>query len=331
MSRSQELPARRKSLMSSRNSCRLSGVALIVGSVLSIIYYLIQGLFLNGTDLATITSSLSLMSFVIGFIGSVLVLLGRCLRFPGICATYYTCLEPGVLQPIFSRADLLSHLLLPVSFRALYAALDTLVCPPLCGLLVDLALLPGGACFWPAWRPVSPLPADCRDRAGLSLPLSFHVQRATADEVGSFWLCREHTPLSFHPVDHFPFAGARQLGGWGQRLPVIYADPDLYRYCYLPRATLRYRPHHQAHAGLRHPHRLRGRHLCAGRRLPGCALSHREQPRDFLTCHRPGRGALPAPERAAPARCEPAALWAARRAVPCHFPSRTAAGSHARA
>jgi len=62
--------------MSSTTSYRLSGVALIVGSVLSIINLLIQGLFLNGNDLATITSALAMISSVIGFIGSVLVLLG---------------------------------------------------------------------------------------------------------------------------------------------------------------------------------------------------------------------------------------------------------------
>ena len=61
--------------MSSTTSYRLSGVALLIGTVLSIIYYLIQA-FLNGNDPATLTSSPSLISSVIGFIGSVLVLLG---------------------------------------------------------------------------------------------------------------------------------------------------------------------------------------------------------------------------------------------------------------
>jgi hypothetical protein len=40
---------------------------------------------------------------------------------------------------------------------------------------------------------------------------------------------------------------------------------------------------------------------------------------------------LPAPERAAPTRCKPTALWAARRAVPRYFPAGTASRSHSRA
>jgi len=67
--------------MSSTTSYRLSGIALIIGSVLAAIFYLCQS-FLNGNDLATITSPLSLYSSVIGFIGSVLVLLGL----PGVYA-----------------------------------------------------------------------------------------------------------------------------------------------------------------------------------------------------------------------------------------------------
>jgi len=107
--------------MSSTTSYRLSGVALIVGSVLLIIYYLIQGLFLNGTDLATITSPLSLMSFVISFIGSVLVLLGL----PGVYARqagragilgllgflfiWYVTLYQGVIIP-FTSVTIISQI-----------------------------------------------------------------------------------------------------------------------------------------------------------------------------------------------------------------------------
>jgi hypothetical protein len=61
--------------MSSTTSYRLSGIALLIGTALSIVYNICQA-FLNGNDLATITSPLSLWSSVIGFIGSVLVLLG---------------------------------------------------------------------------------------------------------------------------------------------------------------------------------------------------------------------------------------------------------------
>jgi hypothetical protein len=61
--------------MSSTTSYRLSGIALIIGSVLGVIYQVCQA-FLNGNDLATITSPLSMISSVIGFIGTVFVLLG---------------------------------------------------------------------------------------------------------------------------------------------------------------------------------------------------------------------------------------------------------------
>jgi len=68
--------------MSSTTSYRLSGVALLIGSVLSILSYLMQGFFLNDNDLTTITSPLSLIIFVLGCIGSVFVLLGL----PGVYA-----------------------------------------------------------------------------------------------------------------------------------------------------------------------------------------------------------------------------------------------------
>jgi hypothetical protein len=99
--------------MSSTTSYRLSGIALIIGAVLSIIYYLTQS-FLNGNDLATLTSPLTLMSNVIGFIGSVLVLLGL----PGVYARqakragilgllgflflWYVTLYQGVIIPFTS-------------------------------------------------------------------------------------------------------------------------------------------------------------------------------------------------------------------------------------
>ena len=61
--------------MSSTTSYRLSGIALLIGTALSIAYNISQA-FLNNTTLAAITSPLALGSFVIGFIGSVFVLLG---------------------------------------------------------------------------------------------------------------------------------------------------------------------------------------------------------------------------------------------------------------
>lgn len=100
--------------MSSSASYRLSGIALLVGSVLSLAYYLIQGVFLTGNDLATITGSLSLISSVMGFIGSVLVLFGL----PGMYARqskqagnlgllgflflWYVTLYQGILVPFTS-------------------------------------------------------------------------------------------------------------------------------------------------------------------------------------------------------------------------------------
>jgi hypothetical protein len=107
--------------MSSTTSYRLSGVALIVGSVLSVIYLLIQGFFLTGNDLATITSPMSMVSSVIGFIGSVLVLIGL----PGVYARqagragilgllgflflWYVTLYQGVIIP-FTSVTIISQI-----------------------------------------------------------------------------------------------------------------------------------------------------------------------------------------------------------------------------
>ncbi|GHO84763.1 hypothetical protein [Dictyobacter formicarum] len=65
--------------MSSTTSYRLSGVALLVGSLLSIAYYLSEA-FVPGNDLASLTSPLVFIGSIIGFIGAVLTLLGL----PGI-------------------------------------------------------------------------------------------------------------------------------------------------------------------------------------------------------------------------------------------------------
>ena len=61
--------------MSPATSYRLSGIALLIGTTLSIAYNISQA-FLTNNTLASITSPLALWSFVIGFIGSVFVLLG---------------------------------------------------------------------------------------------------------------------------------------------------------------------------------------------------------------------------------------------------------------
>lgn len=107
--------------MSSTTSYRLSGIALLIGSVLSIVYYLIQGAFLTGNDLATIISPMSMVSSIIGFIGSVFVLLGL----PGVYAqqarragvlgllgflfVWYVNLYQGVIIP-FTSVTIISQL-----------------------------------------------------------------------------------------------------------------------------------------------------------------------------------------------------------------------------
>ena len=106
--------------MSSITSYRLSGIALLIGSVLSIVYYFIQA-FLNGNDLATITGSLSLISSVIGFVGSVLVLLGLpgmyvrqagragILGLLGFLFIWYVTLYQGIIIP-FTSVTIISQM-----------------------------------------------------------------------------------------------------------------------------------------------------------------------------------------------------------------------------
>ena len=61
--------------MSSTTSYRLSGIALILGSVLSIIYY-VSEVFINGTFPEALAGPVAVIGSLIGFIGSVFVLLG---------------------------------------------------------------------------------------------------------------------------------------------------------------------------------------------------------------------------------------------------------------
>lgn len=107
--------------MSSTTSYRLSGIALLIGSVLSIVYYLIQGAFLTGNDLATIISPMSMVSSIIGFIGSVFVLLGLpgvyaqqarragVLGLLGFLLVWYVNLYQGVIIP-FTSVTIISQL-----------------------------------------------------------------------------------------------------------------------------------------------------------------------------------------------------------------------------
>ncbi|MDQ6644981.1 MAG: hypothetical protein M3Y76_11080, partial [Chloroflexota bacterium] len=61
--------------MSSTTSYRLSGIALIIGSVLSAIGYFLS-VFVTGNDLHSLISSLSLIYSLITILGSMIVLLG---------------------------------------------------------------------------------------------------------------------------------------------------------------------------------------------------------------------------------------------------------------
>ena len=67
--------------MSSTTSYRLSGIALIIGAVLSIIYY-VSEVFINGPFPEALAGPVAVFGSLIGFIGSVFVLLGL----PGIYA-----------------------------------------------------------------------------------------------------------------------------------------------------------------------------------------------------------------------------------------------------
>jgi hypothetical protein len=99
--------------MSTTTSYRLSGIALIIGSVLTIIYYLSQA-FINGNDPTTLASPLAVISSLVGFIGSVLVLLGLpgmysrqagragILGLLGFLFVWYVTLAQGVLIPFTS-------------------------------------------------------------------------------------------------------------------------------------------------------------------------------------------------------------------------------------
>lgn len=99
--------------MSSTTSYRLSGIALLVGSVLSIIYSVSQA-FINGPFPQVLASPVAVIGSLIGLIGSALVLLGL----PGIYArqakpagilgllgflfVWYVVLFQGVLIPFTS-------------------------------------------------------------------------------------------------------------------------------------------------------------------------------------------------------------------------------------
>lgn len=99
--------------MSANTSYRLSGIALLGGGILSVVYYITQSLG-SDTDIHTLTSSLFLLSSIIGFVGSLLILLGLpgmyarqakqagILGLLGFLGLAYVILMQGVLVPFTS-------------------------------------------------------------------------------------------------------------------------------------------------------------------------------------------------------------------------------------
>lgn len=61
--------------MSSHASYRLGGIILLSGGLLSVVYYVMQS-FSNDADLKALTSPLFVFSSIVGFLGSLLILLG---------------------------------------------------------------------------------------------------------------------------------------------------------------------------------------------------------------------------------------------------------------
>jgi hypothetical protein len=107
--------------MSSTTSYRLSGIALLLGSALSLVYYCSQA-FLGGNDVHVLTSTLALISQDIGLIGSVLLLLGLpgmyvrqagragILGLLGFLLVWYVTLFQGVMTP-FANVTIIPGLL----------------------------------------------------------------------------------------------------------------------------------------------------------------------------------------------------------------------------
>lgn len=107
--------------MSSTTSYRLSGIALLIGSILSIVYYLSQT-FLGGNDIHALTSPLMLVSIDIGLIGSLFLLLGLpgmyarqagragILGLLGFLLVWYVTLFQGVMTP-FANVTVIPGLL----------------------------------------------------------------------------------------------------------------------------------------------------------------------------------------------------------------------------
>lgn len=112
--------------MSTNTSYRLSGVALVLGSAISVVYYVIQGWFLSGTSIAAILSPLDFASQHLAIIGGVLVLLGLpglyarqaeragILGLLGFVLIWYVTLMQSVLIPLGNlsfMSDMTAHII----------------------------------------------------------------------------------------------------------------------------------------------------------------------------------------------------------------------------
>jgi hypothetical protein len=118
--------------MSSTTSYRLSGVALIIGSVLTIIYY-VSNAFISGPFPEALAGPVAVIGSLIGFIGSVLVLLGLpgvytrqakaagILGLLGFLFVWYVTLFQGILIP-FTSVTIVPMLVTDPATRHLLAA-----------------------------------------------------------------------------------------------------------------------------------------------------------------------------------------------------------------
>jgi len=118
--------------MSSTTSYRLSGIALILGSVLSIIYY-VSEVFINGPFPEALAGPVAVIGSLIGFIGSLFVLLGLpgmyarqakpagILGLLGFLFVWYVILFQGVLIP-FTSVTIVPMLVTDPATRHILAA-----------------------------------------------------------------------------------------------------------------------------------------------------------------------------------------------------------------
>ncbi len=142
--------------MSSRSLYRLSGLVLLIGSLLTIGYQISQA-FVNGNDLHALAGPVSVGGSVVGFIGSILVLLGLPgmyvrqmgragrLGLIGVLLVWYVTLFQGVLIP-FTSVTIVPILVTNPATQSLLAAgplasFTPFWIPSLVGQIVGIPLL----------------------------------------------------------------------------------------------------------------------------------------------------------------------------------------------